>query len=156
MVFALDQRVQREHAYAIIDEVDSILIDEARTPLIISGPVGNERTTSTPSTTGRWPNWCASRPRSSTTLLAEAEDAARGSEDARRGGAVKLYQAQLGMPKNKRLLKLLNEQGVKQLVQRIELDVIADRKLPDPPAADARRRGDPLLRARREGPLAST
>ena len=42
MVFALDQRVQREHAFAIIDEVDSILIDEARTPLIISGPVGNE------------------------------------------------------------------------------------------------------------------
>src|SRR5204862_2870382 len=42
MVFSLDQRVQREHAFAIIDEVDSILIDEARTPLIISGPVGNE------------------------------------------------------------------------------------------------------------------
>ena len=42
MVFSLEQRVQREHAYAIIDEVDSILIDEARTPLIISGPVGNE------------------------------------------------------------------------------------------------------------------
>jgi len=37
MVFSLDQRVQREHAYAIIDEVDSILVDEARTPLIISG-----------------------------------------------------------------------------------------------------------------------
>ncbi len=43
MVFGLDHRVQREHAYAIIDEVDSILIDEARTPLIISGPVGNEK-----------------------------------------------------------------------------------------------------------------
>src|SRR5512145_2203713 len=41
MVFASDQRVQRPHAFAIIDEVDSILIDEARTPLIISGPVGN-------------------------------------------------------------------------------------------------------------------
>src|ERR1043166_1096432 len=42
MVFSLEHRVQREHAYAIVDEVDSILIDEARTPLIISGPVGNE------------------------------------------------------------------------------------------------------------------
>src|SRR5438876_2125752 len=42
MVFSLEQRVQRVHAYAIIDEVDSILIDEARTPLIISGPVGTE------------------------------------------------------------------------------------------------------------------
>src|ERR1041385_1686712 len=42
MVVSLDQRVQRGHAYAIVDEVDSVLIDEARTPLIISGPVGNE------------------------------------------------------------------------------------------------------------------
>src|SRR4029077_5730649 len=42
MVISLDQRVQRAHNYAIIDEVDSILIDEARTPLIISGPVGTE------------------------------------------------------------------------------------------------------------------
>ncbi len=42
MVIALDQRVQRAHCYAIVDEVDSVLIDEARTPLIISGPVGNE------------------------------------------------------------------------------------------------------------------
>src|SRR4029453_12125532 len=41
MVFALEQRVQREHWYAIVDEVDSILVDEARTPLIISGPVGH-------------------------------------------------------------------------------------------------------------------
>ncbi len=42
MVVALEQRVQRGHVYAIVDEVDSVLIDEARTPLIISGPVGNE------------------------------------------------------------------------------------------------------------------
>ena len=42
MVFSLEHRVQRPHVFAIIDEVDSILVDEARTPLIISGPVGNE------------------------------------------------------------------------------------------------------------------
>src|SRR5207237_8007696 len=42
MVVELNQRVQRPHAFAIVDEVDSVLIDEARTPLIISGPVGNE------------------------------------------------------------------------------------------------------------------
>src|SRR5690606_40706830 len=45
MVHQLSQRVQREHAYAIIDEVDSILIDEARTPLIIPGPVGKDAST---------------------------------------------------------------------------------------------------------------
>src|SRR2546426_6784597 len=48
----------------------------------------------------------------------------------RSDGAVLLYQAQLGMPKNKKLPKLLNEQGVKALVQRVELDRLADRKLP--------------------------
>ena len=42
MVTSLEQRVQRGHIFAIVDEVDSVLIDEARTPLIISGPVGNE------------------------------------------------------------------------------------------------------------------
>ena len=42
MVVSLDQRVQRSHVFAMVDEVDSVLIDEARTPLIISGPVGNE------------------------------------------------------------------------------------------------------------------
>jgi preprotein translocase subunit SecA len=45
MVHTLEQRVQRKHYYAIIDEVDSVLIDEARTPLIISGPVGSETNT---------------------------------------------------------------------------------------------------------------
>src|SRR5438105_11046828 len=42
MVVSLEQKVQRPHVFAIVDEVDSVLIDEARTPLIISGPVGNE------------------------------------------------------------------------------------------------------------------
>src|SRR5450756_2975642 len=42
MVQSLEHRAQRSHVYAIVDEVDSVLVDEARTPLIISGPVGNE------------------------------------------------------------------------------------------------------------------
>ena len=129
MVFSLDQRVQREHAYAIIDEVDSILIDEARTPLIISGPVGNE----TDEKYAQFSRQVAELVRKQTgvvnTLLAEAE---RLLEDpkTRNDAALKLYQARLGMPKNKRLLKMLNETGTKQLVQRMELDAIADRKLP--------------------------
>src|SRR5690349_1259061 len=129
MVFSLDQRVQREHAYAIIDEVDSILIDEARTPLIISGPVGNE----SDEKYAQFNRQVAELVRKQTgvvnTLLAEAE---RLLEDpkTRNDAALKLYQAQLGMPKNKRLLKMLNETGIKQMVQRMELDAIADRKLP--------------------------
>jgi preprotein translocase subunit SecA len=129
MVFSLDQRVQREHAYAIIDEVDSILIDEARTPLIISGPVGNE----TDDKYAQFNRQVAELVRKQTAvvngLLAESEKLLE-DEKARQDGSLKLYQAHLGMPKNKRLLKLLQEPGVKQLVQRMELDAIADRKLP--------------------------
>jgi len=129
MVFSLDQRVQRQHAYAIVDEVDSILIDEARTPLIISGPVGNE---------GDEKYTIFNRPvadlvRKQTAvvnqLMAEAEPLLPDEKKKEEAG-YKLFQAQLGMPKNKKLLKLLNETGVKQLVQRAELDYIADRKLP--------------------------
>ena len=129
MVFSLEQRVQREHAYAIIDEVDSILIDEARTPLIISGPVGNE----TDEKYAQFSRQVAELVRKQTgvvnTLLAEAEKLLEDPK-TRNDAALKLYQGRLGMPKNKRLLKMLNETGTKQLVQRMELDAIADRKLP--------------------------
>jgi len=129
MVFSLEQRVQREHAFAIVDEVDSILIDEARTPLIISGPVGND---------GDEKYTLLNRPVSDLVrrqtavvnqLMAEAEPML-ADDKKKEDAAVKLFQAQLGMPKNKRLLKLLNETGVKQLVLRAELNYIADRKQP--------------------------
>jgi preprotein translocase subunit SecA len=129
MVFSLEQRVQREHAFAIIDEVDSILIDEARTPLIISGPVGNEADDKYATFNRQVAELVRKQTGVANTLLAEAERLL-ADDKTRQEGALKLYQAQLGMPKNKRLLKMLNEQGVKQLVQRMELDAIADRKLP--------------------------
>ena len=129
MVFSLDQRVQREHAYAIIDEVDSILIDEARTPLIISGPVGNEADDKYAQFDRQVTEMVRKQTAVVNTLLAEAERLL-GDPKTRNDAALKLYQAQLGMPKNKRLLKMMNETGIKQMVQRMELDAIADRKLP--------------------------
>jgi preprotein translocase subunit SecA len=129
MVFSLEQRVQREHAYAIIDEVDSILIDEARTPLIISGPVGNEADDKYASFNRQVAELVRKQTGVVNTLLAEAERLLE-DEKTRQDAALKLYQAQLGMPKNKRLLKMYNETGIKQLVQRMELDAIGDRKLP--------------------------
>ena len=129
MVFTLDHRVQREHVYAIIDEVDSILIDEARTPLIISGPVGHAEDDKYQQFNRQVAEVVRKQTGVVNTLLAEGE---RLLEDpkTRNDAALKLYQARLGMPKNKRLMKMLNETGVKQLVQRMELDAIADRKLP--------------------------
>jgi preprotein translocase subunit SecA len=129
MVFALDQRVQREHWYAIIDEVDSILIDEARTPLIISGPVGHEGDDKYAQFNRQVSELVRKQTEVVNALLAEAEQLLQ-DETRREEAGLKLFVAQLGMPKNKRLLKLLNETGLKQLVQKTELAYIADRKLP--------------------------
>ncbi|MEE8192878.1 MAG: preprotein translocase subunit SecA [Gemmatimonadales bacterium] len=130
MVFSLDQRVQREHTYAIIDEVDSILVDEARTPLIISGPVGNEADR----TYAQFNTQVVSLVRKQTAavnqIVAEAEKMLGDGGDPDYDAGVKLYQAQLGTPKNKRLMKWLQEPAIKQLVQRVDLDRVADRKLP--------------------------
>ncbi|HEX3927524.1 MAG TPA: preprotein translocase subunit SecA [Gemmatimonadales bacterium] len=129
MVFTIEQRVQREYVYAIIDEVDSILIDEARTPLIISGPVGDEDSVHYRGYNPKVGDMARRQSEVVSGLVAEGERLL-ADDKTRAEAGVKLYQAQLGSPKNKKLLKLLNETGVKQLVQRTELDYIADRKLP--------------------------
>src|SRR5256884_1371429 len=129
MVFSLEQRAQRTHAYAIIDEVDSILIDEARTPLIISGPVGSESDEKYAQFNAQVVQLVRKQTAVANDLIARAEPLT-GNEKTAYEGATLLYQAQLGMPKNRKLLKLLQEPGVKSLVQRVELDVLADRKQP--------------------------
>jgi len=129
MVFTLDQRVQREHFFAIVDEVDSILVDEARTPLIISGPVGHAEDDKYAQFDRQVSELVRRQTADVNTLLAEAEPLL-ANDKTREDAALKLYQAQLGMPTNKKLLKLLNETGVKPLVQRMELNHIGDRKLP--------------------------
>jgi len=129
MVGSLEQRVQRGHVYAIIDEVDSILIDEARTPLIISGAVGTESDEKYAQFNAQVVQLVRKQTAIANDLIARAEPLL-ANPDTNYEGAKLLYKAQLGMPKNKKLLKLLNEQGVKQQVQRVELDRLADRKLP--------------------------
>ena len=128
MVVALDQRVQRPHFYAIVDEVDSVLIDEARTPLIISGPVGNESDGQYGEHNGNVARLVRRQDTLVNQLVAEGERALERDDSAQ--AALLLYKARLGGPKNKRLLKALQETGVKQLVQKMELEHIADRKLP--------------------------
>ena len=128
MVISPEQRVQRGHWYAIVDEVDSVLIDEARTPLIISGPVGNDGDTQFADHNSAVLRLFRRQTESANELVAEGEQALeRGDTET---AAMALFKAQLGSPKNKRLMKALNEQGVKQLVQKQELAYLADRKLP--------------------------
>ena len=128
MVVSLDQRVQRPHTFAIVDEVDSVLIDEARTPLIISGPVGNDNDPLFFQFNGAVERLVRRQTELVNALVGEAERDVEKGDTA--SGALKMYKAQLGSPKNKRLFKLMQEPGNKTLVQKMELDHIADRRLP--------------------------
>src|SRR5207244_162415 len=128
MVVSTEQRVQRAHVFAIVDEVDSVLIDEARTPLIISGPVGNENDEMYFDHNAAVGRLFRRQTEIVNTLVADAERALERGDTQE--AALKLYKAHLGSPKNRRLLKVLQEQGNKQLVQKMELEHIADRKLP--------------------------
>ncbi len=127
MVHSLDQRVQRKHYYAIVDEVDSVLIDEARTPLIISGPVGNENDSMYQAHNASVAKLVREQDALVNQLVADGERLMEKDADA---ASLLFYKAQLGGPKNKRLFKVLGETGVKSLVQKRELEHLADRKLP--------------------------
>jgi preprotein translocase subunit SecA len=123
-----DHRVQRGHNYAIVDEVDSVLIDEARTPLIISGPVEHslQQYDEMKPDVDRV---VRSQGQVTNQILAEAE-ALLGDPEKEYEAGVKLLQVKRGAPKNKRFLKLVSEQpGLKRLIQRVELDFIRDKRL---------------------------
>jgi preprotein translocase subunit SecA len=129
-VHTLEQRVQRGHPFGIIDEVDSILIDEARTPLIISGAVGRDTSTPFAQFNPLVRNLFNKQLRVTNELVAEAEkDVAEGREDE---GGQKLLAVQRGTPKHRKLLKLFAEDpGLQKLVQRLEGDYMRDKRLHD-------------------------
>ncbi|MEP6495736.1 MAG: preprotein translocase subunit SecA, partial [bacterium] len=128
MVVSLDQRVQRPHTFAIVDEVDSVLIDEARTPLIISGPVGNENDAMYFEHNAAVARLVRRQTELVNTLVAGAERELESGDT--QAAALLLYKAQLGHPKNRRLMKVMQEPGTKQLAQKMELEHISDRRLP--------------------------
>ena len=136
MATSREAQVQRGHFYAIVDEVDSILIDEARTPLIISGP-------STVSTHqfDKYKPQVAELVRAQTMLCNRWVDEAKKLLDARNGdkptdadldnedrAGKLLYQVKLGMPKNKQLLKMMETPEIRQLIDSAELGALADNK----------------------------
>ena len=127
-----DQLVQRGHHYAIIDEVDSVLIDEARTPLIISGPVPQANDDRFMELKPAVEKLVYAQQRLVAQLVSEAEqklkqmDEAMAAGDKRRAreleeeAGLALLRAQRGFPRNKKLMKLLGEPGVGTLLQRTE------------------------------------
>jgi len=126
MVINWEDKVQRGHYYAIVDEVDIILVDEARTPLIISGAVTESRGFDNSLTP------LARRAYQSQNVLVNriVEEGERFLKEGQTYEAgIKLLQARRGSPKNKLLLKIEQEEGVKRLIERTELDFIRDKKL---------------------------
>ncbi len=129
MVYQPEHRVQRGHFYAIIDEVDSILIDEARTPLIISGPVEHSSVDQYKDVKPLVADIVRKQTLVVTKLLSEAEKLLK--EGKEREAALKILLVKRGAPKSKRLFKLLQEPGLMKLVDKIELELMKDKKIKD-------------------------
>ncbi|MEO0143563.1 MAG: preprotein translocase subunit SecA [candidate division WOR-3 bacterium] len=129
MAFSIDDVVQRVHYYAIVDEADSILIDEARTPLIISGPVEHSSVEHYYEVKPVVSAMVEKQREIIRKFLDEAEKLIREGDIER--GCVRLLQVRRGDPKNKRLFKLLQEPGILRTVDKIELKLIKEKKLRD-------------------------
>ena len=128
MVHQLAQRVQREHAYVIIDEVDSILIDEARTPLIISGPVGKDTSTPFKQFNPMVANLFKKQLRVTNELVSEAEKHIEAGEEFEAGE--KMLAVKRGAPKHRKLLKMFaDDPSLQTLVNKVEADYMREKRL---------------------------
>ena len=129
MVHNPDEMVQRKHHYAMVDEVDSVLIDDARTPLIISGPVGhNDNTQQFFDLKPRIEKLVEAQRKATNQFLIEAKKKiAEGNDDPKDGGLA-LMRAHRGLPKNSALIKFLSEPGIRVKLQKSENYYIADQQ----------------------------
>lgn len=129
MVHNPDEKVQRKHHYAMVDEVDSVLIDDARTPLIISGPIAKG---------GDDQQYIQLKPRVNQLVEAQKQvvnkaliDAKRliaeGKDDPKEGG-LSLLRAFRGLPKNTALIKYLSEPGIRVKMQKAESFYLAEQE----------------------------
>ncbi|MFA5620705.1 MAG: preprotein translocase subunit SecA [Weeksellaceae bacterium] len=131
MASSPDSLVQRELNYAIVDEVDSVLVDDARTPLIISGPVPQ----------GDRQEYDSLKPKVEKLYNVQREKLGKTLNEAkklfnegeRKEGGFNLYQVFRGLPKYKPLIKFLSQEGVKTQLQKTEAHFIADnnREMPE-------------------------
>ena len=135
MATRLNDLVQRKHHFAIVDEVDSVLIDDARTPLIISGPVAKTQDDEKFKLFRPYVEKLYSSQRALITkTLNDAKKAiAEGKEDE---GAKLLFRCHKGLPKYQPLIKFLSEPGMKQLMQKAENFYIQDNERQMPEVTD--------------------
>ncbi|MFC4263534.1 preprotein translocase subunit SecA [Ferruginibacter yonginensis] len=129
MVHSPDEMVQRKHHFAMVDEVDSVLIDDARTPLIISGPVGHsDNTQQFFDLKPRIEKLVETQRKAVNNFLIEAKKKiAEGNDDPKDGGLA-LMRAYRGLPKNGALIKFLSEPGNRVKLQKSENYYLADQQ----------------------------
>ena len=118
MAHTSEDLVQRAHNYAIVDEVDSVLIDDARTPLIISGPTPKGDRHEFNELKPLVADLVEKQRTYLTKVLADARKLI--AEGNTKEGGFQLLRVHRGLPKNKALIKFLSEEGVKQLLQKTE------------------------------------
>ncbi len=120
MVHTPEEMVQRKHHYAMVDEVDSVLIDDARTPLIISGPVPRGEDQQFHIHKPRIQQLVQEQERIVRNALNEAKKRFAEGDDDPKGGGLHLFRAFRGLPKYSPVIKFLSEPGVKVKMQKAE------------------------------------
>jgi preprotein translocase subunit SecA len=126
MSHAVEELVQRKHHFAMVDEVDSVLIDDARTPLIISGPVPRGEHHEFHQLKPRIESLVESQKRYLNTALADARKFF--SDNKLEEAGLPLFRAYRGLPKNKALIKFLSEPGVRALLLKTEAHYLQDQQ----------------------------
>lgn len=126
-----EELVQKKHHYAMVDEVDSVLIDDARTPLIISGPIPKGDEHEFYDLKPRIQRLVEAQRKLVGEYLNEAKKLIKEGKEA--DGGLPLFRAFRGLPKNKPLIKYMSETGVKQVLQKTENIYLADnqKKMPE-------------------------
>ena len=122
-----EDQVQRDHAYAIVDEVDSVLIDEARTPLIISGAVDAPVDTSFKDLRPLVQDLVRQQNALVSKIVSEGETLLKEEKD--RDAGYKFLQALRGQPKHPKVMKIFQEGGTKKLAHQVESEFMRDKKL---------------------------
>ena len=127
MAMTAQDMVQRKHYYAIVDEVDSVLIDDARTPLIISGPVPKGDDQMFNEYRSNVEKVVQAQRRLVTQILSDAKTKiASEDKETRKEGAILLFRAFKGLPKNGALIKFLSQEGMKNLLLETEAYYLQD------------------------------
>ena len=124
-----EDQVQRDHYFCIIDEVDSVLVDEARTPLIISGPMQDDNPLPFHEVKPIIQKLTSKQQAFCNELVAEAKKVLENEsadEEARNEAVSKLYQVKLGMPKNKQFHRLNETPAIRSAVDKFDLEMNSD------------------------------